>query len=439
MHCEPTLTMGNLSMDFNPTSSVFSDYYCHFSPGVLAKGNMVCLICACDHIEAAAFQRVFIYKSSSQNMRSHIFRKHNQILDNPEQKEKTKNMIKKLFPKKTFFKFPSGSNKITRKKNLPTLHFSSESITNANRTNFFKNEHYDKARVLQSLWIMTSALPSTIPDNQHFKNFVGLLNTNYMPKSKDTELRIEQSIFGFCFKELKKRLKKSWNFFKIPFLTLQADAWTAQSNLSLLGISVSFYDLNLKKSFTALLACEPLIEGKTASELTVLIKGCLAKFEIDLFWIHACIGDEEGAVQNALKSICSNTSICMAHKLQTMIRHAFALGKKPYKKDPFHEGFDFFQKVRALISFFTKSPMRLRQLKKIQAEHYRSINQKFTKNDLLVPLKFSGTRWSGAFQALGRLQRLALHIQKFFSNMILRKMLIFQVQNGNSFLSTFYS
>ena len=58
-----------------------------------------------------------------------------------------------------------------------------------------------------SLWLMDSTLPSTMPDNQYFREFISHLNQNFKPKSEDTELRFEHAIFGFCYNELKKRLK----------------------------------------------------------------------------------------------------------------------------------------------------------------------------------------------------------------------------------------
>ena len=42
-------------------------------------------------------------------------------------------------------------------------------------------------------------------------------------------------------------------------------------------------------------------------------------------------------------------------------------------------------------------------------------NKKFNQSNLVGVLKFSGTRWSGAFMALSRLFRLKDHIKKYFS------------------------
>ena len=49
-------------------------------------------------------------------------------------------------------------------------------------------------------------------------------------------------------------------------------------------------------------------------------------------WFKKCVADEEGAVQNCLKDLFNELDVCMAHKLQTLIRHAFGLSKKFFKK-----------------------------------------------------------------------------------------------------------
>ena len=98
-----------------------------------------------------------------------------------------------------------------------------------------------------SLWLMDSTLPSTVPDNSYFKAFISMLNYNFKTKSKDTELRVEHAIFGFCFNELKKRLTKSYEYFQAPFMCLETDAWTAENNVTVLGVSATFYDL-IKKN-----------------------------------------------------------------------------------------------------------------------------------------------------------------------------------------------
>ena len=275
--------------------------------------------------------------------------------------------------------------------------------------NFFKQESLLKARVLMSLWLMDSTMPSTVPDNPFFPAFVSMLNYNFKPKSNNTELRYEKAIFGFCFLELKRRLKNSYQYFNEPFLILESDAWTAENNVSVFGISCTFYDLVLKKAVTVLLASEPIVKGKTAEDLKLLIKGCLSKFNIEMSWVKKCVADEEGAVQNCLKELFNEVDVCMAHKLQTLIRHAFGLSKKMFKKNPFKKGFYFFQKIKSLVAYFSKSPKRTRLLKKIQKEYLELSNKKFNQSNLVGVLKFSGTRWSGAFMALSRLFRLKDH------------------------------
>ncbi len=91
-------------------------------------------------------------------------------------------------------------------------------------------------------------------------------------------------------------------------------------------------------------------------------------FDLNPEYFVQAIADEEGAVQNCLKSLFpkSNISVCLAHKLATLIKHAFACSPKPYKRDAFPEGLEFFRKARLVISHFTSSPKRTRALMRLQ-------------------------------------------------------------------------
>ncbi len=66
-------------------------------------------------------------------------------------------------------------------------------------------------------------------------------------------------------------------------------------------------------------------------------------FQIPESWILQCVTDAEGGVQNSMVYAFPKAihSICLAHRLQTVLRHAFAMGPKDFEKDGFPEAFQW--------------------------------------------------------------------------------------------------
>ena len=115
------------------------------------------------------------------------------------------------------------------------------------------------------------------------------------------------------------------------------------------GISISFFDVKIGRKVTIFLRAEPLIAGKRASDLSKAIKKSMLLSDLKPEYFVQAIADEEGAVQNCLKSLFpkSNVSVCLAHKLATLIKHAFACSPKPNK------GLEFF--ISPMLSKFFSS------------------------------------------------------------------------------------
>ena len=156
---------------------------------------------------------------------------------------------------------------------------------------------------------------------------------------------------------------------------------------------------------TLFLNAEPLPAGKRAVDLEAAIRKTMKMFGLKMSYLSQGISDEEGAVQNCLVSMLSNEKVyvCLAHKLQTIIKHAFQCSAKAYKRDYDDDAFMFFERIRKLIAFFTSSPKRTRALKRLQDAKSK-----------VGLLKFSTTRRSGCYNALGRLNRLKNAIIRYF-------------------------
>ena len=198
-------------------------------------------------------------------------------------------------------------------------------------------------------------------------------------------------------------------YFKDTFLCLQADAWTSQSQKSVLGISASFYDPIADKIQTVVLSMTPLVKGKTTSELAGLLNSSLKDLDIKKSLIMQTISYQERSLKNAFSNQINLENMdenCLAHALQTVVKHGFALNAKDFKRDPFPKAFSFWKRVKAVVAYFSSSLMKLRQLNEIQ-------RQKGFKVPLAI-LKFSSTRWGGGLKVLRRLLRLKEVLDKYF-------------------------
>ena len=107
-----------------------------------------------------------------------------------------------------------------------------------------RSERYPQARMRQALWIMYHGLPSTVVSSPLYKKFICSLNNTFAVQERTSESREEQTLYGYFFKGLKERLKKCAEFFNHkPFISFQMDCWTSQSNMSVCGISISYFDI----------------------------------------------------------------------------------------------------------------------------------------------------------------------------------------------------
>ena len=236
---------------------------------------------------------------------------------------------------------------------------------------------------------------------------------------------METSIFGFCVDKIRQKLQKSKKYFgREPFVTIECDVWTAQSNLAVLGVGCTFYDVDSKKAITIVLGVVPLLKGKTAVELKTHLLKILSMFGIEKEWLCHLVGDGENSVQKALAYVGGDmfyVDRCFAHEIQTWTRHATACGKKLYKRDPYVPGNNFFNKIRAIVNMFTKSPLKERRLKRIQLKTTQGRNDvteysDTTSGTLLSLCKFSDTRWSRAYNALARIYRLEASLKLYFTD-----------------------
>ena len=341
------ITKENLKIKFNKpeTSKKYSPFYACIEPSVHGETvSFVCLLCALMSIvhKRESGLKLIKGKNISQNFRSHATQMHPDILGKDETKVKPLiELLMNLFGKKV------GKEVLVKLTE-------SEIQEAVQGTTYFKAVSTGIARVRQALWLMTSTLPSTVVENDLNRSFIRSLNQGFNTMSRNTESNMELAMFGFCVKQIRKRIKDSYEHFKSKFMCLECDVWTAQSNLSVLGVGVTFYDVSLKKAVTVVLGAVPLVKGKTAVELLALIKRILKLFDIKPKYINSAVGDGEKAVQNCLNYLVeSRVFVCLAHfKLLFVIQRVVL--RRCTRKIRLNQALTFLARCDKLLSYLQK-------------------------------------------------------------------------------------
>jgi len=367
-------------------TSKYLDYFAEIvpTPKSFKQNNtsaVVCLICGC--LSTPKNYTLYRFKASS-SLLSHLKYVHKGH-DVQEVGEKLKNNLLKVIINKNV--------KFQKSKTLDV---------NKKKKDFFKSFATFRYRV--ALWLLMRGRPVVLVEDSEFRELViPFLNRNAPLLSRSTITRSQVSICGFVYLKIKERLDRSKDFFNNkPFISLQADCWTSKSNYSVLGISGSYYDVISSRVETIVFHCAPLLTGKRESDLQILLNGVLKSFNLKKHHILQTVSDDEGSIRNALKNnfFLSDHQKCLAHRIQTLLKHSFAFGQREYKRDPFELGKLWFDKIRKLVSYFTTSPKRTRLLKEVQTDKLEEGQKP------LGMKKFSATRWSGTHAVLLRLIRL---------------------------------
>ena len=256
-------------------------------------------------------------------------------------------------------------------------------------------------RVKHTLWLIQDALPSNLVSSEFYVDFIKEIAPDFHTMNRQTEFREEKKIFGMLYVIVQDNLSLSAVYFDFkPFICLQADAWTSQKGVHVLGISISFFCVKLKKVVTVNLKAASIFNGKSALDISSFIETTLKEWNIEKAWILQTIGDAEVSLQNGFKHQFKPEkfqprevyhSVCLAHEINTCVKHSFGLGQKTIRGIVF----DFFQRWRGLVKFFLKSPKRKNALLRIQR----------TRKPEVVPVMlvpFCLTRWVGPYNALTR-------------------------------------
>ncbi len=279
---------------------------------------------------------------------------------------------------------------------------------------------YKKLLYLEALWLMESGRPNFLMNDEGYRRVKNFFDSKCQNCGRHAVDRAQKIIYGFCLYRLRSKLKRAAEYFdNQQYITIQGDAWSNQAHIHVYGISIAFYDVEESRVCTVVLYCAPLYEGKAADKLEPIITSVVELMGIEKRHMLLCVSDDEGCVRNSFKNTFPKAVYytCMAHKIQTCLKHA--LGLKKYSTDGFPEGEEFFNRERGLVSHFTISPQRTTKLKRIQEQEYKKQNKgkpltRKSKRKYFVGMtKFSETRWAAALAVNKRLLRLRPHIKQY--------------------------
>ncbi len=418
----------------SPRSSKYLDYYFEVVPTIFEPvdgkfcSTVCCLICALQKNKLPLFKYV-----TTSYVGSHLSRAHADIFNCKEKQREIKDAITALFENKRIRDYPCSSSSGKRSSlsditglNLDPINVNAVKVENKTILdhNFFKkkysrkvNRDYSVMKYYQALWIMENSRPCLMSDDVGLHRLITYLDSDAPKASRMTIARACKVVYGFAIDEIKRRIKLSCDYFKGErFVCIQGDSWTSQSLMNVFGLSASFYCTISQRMETIVLYCAPLKNGKDAIALKRIMLAVLEPFGLSPEHILQAISDAEGAVVNGMEKAFPGayTDICLAHRLQTCIKHCFGLGN--FKRDPFPAGREFWIKIRAVITHFTKSPEKNNILLQLQIEEYREmVVEKESDRPKPVGMKKpNDTRWNGYYYACLRLLRLKKFLDIYF-------------------------
>ena len=383
------------------SGSEFLSFFVSIEPSIKADGKptLFCLLCL--FIE----QKIRILKGGkSGNLQSHLKYCHAGCLEENEvhiyKQIIDDNLVDKKFNIKKGLQTKAKKEKSQEKK-LNTL------------SNYVMDFNSLKYRL--AYWLLCKGRPLYLVNDTEFRNILTFINSSCPTIDRTTVYRAMRVVHGFHFERIISRLHASAAYFRHKsFLVIQADVWTSQQNQSVYGISGSYYDIETKRVETIVFYCAPLLRGKKGEDLENILNAVLKLYGIKSEWVMQCVTDAEGSVSNSMSFAfpAAVHTICLAHRLQTCLRHSFALGSVDYEKDSFPEAFEWWSRIRSFVKYFTQSAQRTRRLKELQLKDKNNEDTNHGKG--LGMVKFSATHWCGAYYVLQRMLRIRKYLDEYF-------------------------
>lgn len=317
-------------------------------------------------------QNVLSYKSTSNNLRKHMQRKHplvDPISENHGATEK-KSLVMEVVSEDPDNEPKQGTSSIPRE-----VSESQKAKTQTTVNAFLRKKMGVNARksIDDNLMLLFThdLQPFSMVEDYGFRKFVEALNPTYQLPSRKT---ITNSLLPVEFGEVYNRTKFVMS--NVKAVTLTTDCWTSSNTENFLAVTAHFltHDFVIKHM---VLGCEAFGERHTGENLGNAIKKIIDEWELQNK-ILIVVSDNASNIKKAVKDILQLRHFgCYAHSIN-LIAH-----------DSLVHAIEILDKIKKIVGYFRRSSFAMAKLLE-QQKHLKIIPTKKLIQDVV-------TRWNSTY------------------------------------------
>lgn len=340
----------------------------HFTPKPGSDIIAICKICKAS----------LSFKSSSNNLKKHILRKHPLVKIEIEKHEPPSQICDG--------EQASGSTEKSCQENSPLeeISINMPSTSRGKRpqtamTNYLRKKIgiFEKKKLDEKLLqlIIKDFQPLSIVEDSGFKDFVLALNPSYqLPSRKTISTTLLTTSYEMVYNETKNIMKM------VKAVTLTTDCWTSRNTENFLAVTAHFIDDNFRLK-SVLLKCISFGERHTAENLSVALKTVILEWELENK-ILMIVSDNASNIKKAIVDLLKQKHYgCFAHTINLIVH------------DALHHIAAIAEKVKTIVTFFKRSTSATAKFFK-QQEHLNIAPKKLIQD--------VATRWNSTFYMFER-------------------------------------
>lgn len=329
------------------------------------------------------------YKSTSNNLRKHIERKHPTIKFHTEEtanKTNTSNLPEPMEISDEPQPSTSKSLTTTTNQDQPDKYLSDKHATALKQTSvntFLRKKMGVTARkqIDDSLMLLFihDFQPFSIVEDYGFKKFVSVLNPSYDLPSRKT---ITKSFVTAAYEETYNETKIELN--QVQSVTLTTDCWTSRNTENFLGVTAHFIcdDFQIK---TVLLDCTSFPESHTSVNLAAELKKIIEEWNLNEK-ILMVVSDNAANIRKAIKDELRLKHFgCYAHTINLIVQ------------DALKHIIGIVDKIKSIVAHFKRSTSATAKL--IEQQKRLGLEPKKLIQDV-------STRWNSTYHMIERFTEL---------------------------------
>lgn len=247
----------------------------------------------------------------------------------------------------------------------------------------FTKQTQERARLLQTAWVVMNNIPYNVLQAPEFRLFMQLYDPQFAPIAQSTFDKLRNDMFDSMNKDIKQLLIGNANQFGgLEHLSLVHDMWTTSTNKGALGSSFKIID----KDFVPYVIAATLKELSTSHAAEDVAEALKQEFKdrfgVDLVGVTKYVAsDTTPSAANVSKNLESEQNNCEMHVISLIL--GYGLGYKEYTKTvsttdengaktktktvvtpggEFSDGMRIIKAARKIVNFFGASPQRNEKL-----------------------------------------------------------------------------